>query len=108
MIRLRRSRDAATLGALTGAKLQQRLLKLEGYFYEDGGAVDFKPKARQIWSTAKTALKLDSAGKCAYCEADTAVVMTPVCLRVSSMVRSIPSRSLPSVWAAPFTTTWGV
>ena len=74
MIRLRRGRDAASLGAFTGAKLQQRLLKLEGYFYEDGGKVDFKPKARQIWSTAKAALKLDSAGKCAYCEADTAVV----------------------------------
>lgn len=74
MIRLRRDRDAASLGAFTGQKLQDRLLKLEGYFYDDGRQVDFRPKARQIWSTAKPALKRESAGKCAYCEADTAVV----------------------------------
>lgn len=85
MIRLQRSRDAASLGTFTGAKLQQRLQQLETYYYDDAdaaraagppgaGKVDFKPKARQIWSAAKPALKQDAAGKCAYCEADTAVV----------------------------------
>lgn len=74
MIRLRRRRDAASLGAFTGAKLQQRLLRLEGYFYDDGRRVDFKPKSRQIWSAAKATLRRETAGKCAYCEADTAVV----------------------------------
>lgn len=74
MIRLRRRRDAASLGAFTGTKLQQRLIRLEGWFYEDGRRVDFRPKTRQGWAAAKPALKRDSAGKCAYCEADTAVV----------------------------------
>lgn len=79
MIRLSRTRDARLLTGFTGAPLQARLGQLLAYRYEDpatgaDGGVDFKPKARQTWGKAKPQLKQESFGKCAYCEADTAVV----------------------------------
>ncbi|MFT7723031.1 MAG: hypothetical protein QM788_09395 [Roseateles sp.] len=76
MIRLPRTRDARQLTGFTGAPLQARLGRLLAYYYADGatGQVDFKPKARQVWGKAKPQLKKESFGKCAYCEADTAVV----------------------------------
>lgn len=79
MIRLQRTRTAPELAGFTGAALQTRLGQLLRYYYESHGggptgAVDFKPKARQIWPKAKAQLKKESFGKCAYCEADTAVV----------------------------------
>ncbi|WP_458127774.1 hypothetical protein [Pseudomonas sp. Z2-11] len=60
----------------TGAMLQKKLAKLLQFYYGDGatGKVDFKPKKRQAWSKAKVQLKTESHSKCAYCEADTAVV----------------------------------
>lgn len=75
MIELHRSKDAASLGRYSGKRLQTMLRQLAEHFYADGtGKVDFKPKARQRWSGSKETLKRESAGKCAYCEADTAVV----------------------------------
>lgn len=74
MIRMVRSRQPQQLDGFTGPALQARLLKLMAYWYEGGGTVDFKPKARQLWPRAKAQLKVESFGKCAYCEADTAVV----------------------------------
>ncbi len=76
MIRIQRTRDAQLLGGFVGAPLQAKLGKLLDYYYEAGatGRVDFKPKARQVWGKAKPQLKKESFGKCAYCEADTAVV----------------------------------
>lgn len=75
MIRITRTRDADALKGYTGAPLQTKLGKLLKYYYEDGtGTVDFKPKARQAWGKAKAQLKKESFNKCAYCEADTAVV----------------------------------
>lgn len=73
MIRLVRTRQPRQLDGFTGAALQARLQKLMGYWYEGAGQVDFKPKVRQLWPQAKAQLKLESSGKCAYCEADTAV-----------------------------------
>ena len=76
MIRLQRTRTARDLTGFTGAALQTRLGQLLQYYYEAGanGSVDFKPKARQVWPKAKAQLRKESFGKCAYCEADTAVV----------------------------------
>lgn len=75
MIHLERTRDPRKLGGLTGSKLEEKLGKLLGYYYEEGRSkVNFKPKTRQIWGNAKAQLKAESSGKCAYCEADTAVV----------------------------------
>jgi len=74
MIRVARSRQPQQLDGFTGAALQAKLQKLMAYWYEDAGKVDFKPKARQLWPRAKAQLKVESSGKCAYCEADTAVV----------------------------------
>ena len=75
MIELHRSRDAASLGRFSGKRLQTMLRQLATHYYDDAtGKVDFKPKARQRWSGSKATLKRESAGKCAYCEADTAVV----------------------------------
>jgi hypothetical protein len=74
MIRITRTRSAPDVKAFTGAALQAKLQKLVQYFYEGGGTVDFQPKARQLWPKAKAQLKFESHGKCAYCEADTAVV----------------------------------
>lgn len=69
-----RSRRPDQLDGFTGPALQARLQKLMGYYYAGAGAVDFKPKDRQLWPRAKAQLRLESFGKCAYCEADTAVV----------------------------------
>lgn len=76
MIRLPRTRTASALKGFTGAPLQTKLGKLLSYYYLDGatGTVDFKPKTRQVWGKAKDQLKKESFDKCAYCEADTAVV----------------------------------
>jgi hypothetical protein len=76
VIQIPRTRVGKELGGFTGAKLQSKLGKLLQYYYLDGasGKVDFKPKARQVWGKAKPQLKKESFGKCAYCEADTAVV----------------------------------
>lgn len=76
MIQLQRTRTANDLAGFTGAPLQAKLGKLLQYYYDGGatGSVDFKPKARQVWPKAKAQLKQESFSKCAYCEADTAVV----------------------------------
>jgi len=76
MIRLPRTRTTKELKGYTGAALQTKLGKLLSYYYMDGatGVIDFKPKARQVWGKAKDQLKVESFNKCAYCEADTAVV----------------------------------
>lgn len=76
MIRIPRTRTVQSLAGFTGAALQTKLGKLMQYYYDEGAdsRVDFKPKARQLWGKAKTQLKKESFGKCAYCEADTAVV----------------------------------
>lgn len=75
MIQLKRTRDPKKLGAFTGRKLQVRLGKLLAHYYDEGQVkVDFKPKGRQLWRGAKAQLKFESSNKCAYCEADTAVV----------------------------------
>jgi len=76
VIRLQRTRAAGDLSGFTGAPLQAKLGKLLQYYYDGGatGKVDFKPKARQVWPKAKAQLKAECFGKCAYCEADTAVV----------------------------------
>lgn len=76
MIQIPRTRSAKDLPGFTGAALQVKLNKLLQYYYDGGanGTVDFKPKARQVWGKAKTQLKKESFSKCAYCEADTAVV----------------------------------
>ncbi|PND37957.1 hypothetical protein C1O66_10740 [Paucibacter aquatile] len=74
MIQIQRTRTAADVKGFTGAPLQQKLGKLLQYYYDGGGTVDFKPKARQVWGKAKGQLKKESFSKCAYCEADTAVV----------------------------------
>ena len=52
MIQLQRTRTANLLSGFTGAALEAKLEKLLGYYYDGGGAVDFKPKARQVWPKA--------------------------------------------------------
>lgn len=74
MIKLTRSRDIAHLKGYTGTDLESKLENLLKYFYDGGRVVDFKPKSRQIWGKAKPQLRDEAYGKCAYCEADTAVV----------------------------------
>lgn len=74
MIQIQRTRTATAVKGFAGAPLQQKLGKLLQYYYDGGGTVDFKPKARQVWGAAKGQLKKESFSKCAYCEADTAVV----------------------------------
>lgn len=76
MIKISRTRTAESLAGFTGAPLQTKLNKLLKYYYDEGaaGKVDFKPKARQVWGKSKGQLKKESFSKCAYCEADTAVV----------------------------------
>lgn len=76
MIQIPRTRSAQDLTGFTGAALQTKLGKLLQHYYDEGasGKVDFKPKARQVWGKAKPRLKKESFSKCAYCEADTAVV----------------------------------
>lgn len=74
MIQLQRTRRAELLQGFTGTALETKLEKLLGFYYDEGGTVDFKPKVRQVWSKAKGQLKFESSNKCAYCEADTAAV----------------------------------
>jgi hypothetical protein len=74
MIKLTRSRDVAHLKGYTGADLELRLKNLLTFFYDGSGVVDFKQKSRQIWGKAKAQLRIETHGKCAYCEADTSVV----------------------------------
>ena len=74
MIKLQRTRTVDKLSGFTGVKLHAKLEKLLQYHYLEQPAIDFKPKSRQIWGSAKAQLKAESFGKCAYCEADTAVV----------------------------------
>jgi hypothetical protein len=74
VILLPRTRDAAKLKGFTGKALQDKLGKLLGFHYDEGDALSFAAKARQIWGPAKAQLKEESFGKCAYCEADTSVV----------------------------------
>jgi hypothetical protein len=74
MIELQRLTNHGTLGGFSGSAYRKKLKKLIEYFYEDAGAVDFKPKSRQIWKPAKEYLRMESYGKCAYCEAPTSVV----------------------------------
>jgi uncharacterized protein (TIGR02646 family) len=76
VIQISRTRTAQDLAGFTGAALQTKLGKLLQHYYDEGtnGTVDFKPKARQVWGKAKAQLKRESFSKCAYCEADTAVV----------------------------------
>jgi uncharacterized protein (TIGR02646 family) len=76
LIQIARTRTGRGLDGFTGVQLQAKLEKLLQYYYDDGanGKVDFKPKKRQVWGKAKPQLKTESFSKCAYCEADTAVV----------------------------------
>ena len=76
MIQIPRTRTAKELGGFTGAALQKKLLKLLQYYYDDGanGKLNFKLGPRKIWGKAKPQLKVESFNKCAYCEANTAVV----------------------------------
>jgi uncharacterized protein (TIGR02646 family) len=76
MIKIVRIRTRKGLEGYTGSYLQKKLSKLLGYYYSDGatGKVSFKSKKRQVWRKAKPQLKKESHSKCAYCEADTAVV----------------------------------
>ncbi len=74
MIFIKRTRDPDLLSGFTGEPFRAKLNNLLGYYYTDGGKVDFKPKTRQIWGKAKKQLKQESFDKCAYCEASTAVV----------------------------------
>ncbi len=76
MIQIPRTRTAQDLAGFTGAALQTKLGKLLQHYHDEGatGTVDFKPKSRQVWGKAKAQLRRESFSKCAYCEADTAVV----------------------------------
>lgn len=74
MIKIERTRDPLLIKHYTGANLSKKLENLLEYYYLDKGKIDFKPKARQVWGKAKAQLKVESYEKCAYCEADTAVV----------------------------------
>lgn len=75
MIRLKRRRSGAAVpAAFRGNKLKGKAQKLIRAFYEaqaSGARIAFDASE---WKAAKNALKKDSAGKCAYCEAPTDVV----------------------------------
>lgn len=74
MIRLKRSRHATDLHPdFTGAKLEAKLIDLVEARLAHGDAIEFKNSLRD-WKKTKDALKRDSFEKCAYCEANTAVV----------------------------------
>ncbi|MDX2218194.1 MAG: hypothetical protein SF172_04160 [Burkholderiales bacterium] len=62
--------------AFAGDGCLARNAKLLEHFYADAnGSVDFNtPRSRQNWKPAKATLKQESSDKCAYCEAQTAVV----------------------------------
>ncbi|MGX5843690.1 hypothetical protein ACWGTI_23505 [Mesorhizobium sp. ArgA1] len=75
MIRLLRKRGAASFPTdFVGAKLREKHVDLvERYFV---GVVADKPMAfiSAKWKSAKTKVRADTAGKCAYCEAATSTV----------------------------------
>lgn len=75
MIRLKRRRSGkAVPAAFRGEKLNAKAQKLIRAFYDaraTGAKIAFNSTE---WKAAKKALKKDSAGKCAYCEAPTDVV----------------------------------
>jgi uncharacterized protein (TIGR02646 family) len=75
MIRLKRRRSGSAVpAAFRGDKLKRKAEKLIRAFY-DAQANDTKIVFDSSeWKAAKNALKKDSAGKCAYCEAPTDVV----------------------------------
>lgn len=70
MIQLQRVRTAKAIPkAFRGpGRIESLLLLLEG---RRAGALEFDAK---VWKAAKNQLKKESCGKCAYCEAPTAVV----------------------------------
>ncbi len=74
MIRLKRSRRAEDIHPdFTGEKLVAKALALAEARITMGDEIEFE-KALGDWKKTKDQLKLDSHGKCAYCEANTAVV----------------------------------
>lgn len=75
MINITRTRDVKLVKLYSGSYFIKKVEKLiDAYFFDNNGFVDFKVKGRNQWGNAKTQLKAESYGKCAYCEADTAVV----------------------------------
>lgn len=74
MIRIKRRRSADKIHPdFTGDKLLARLLKLANARAELGDRIEFK-SALGDWKKTKDFLKEETADKCAYCEANTAVV----------------------------------
>ena len=74
MIRIKRRRSADKIHPdFTGERLLAKLLKLAKARAELGAGVEFK-SALGDWKKTKDFLKEEAAGKCAYCEANTAVV----------------------------------
>lgn len=74
MIRLRRSRAAQDLHPdYTGANLEAKIIGLVEARIAHGDGMEFT-KSLGDWKKTKDVLKRDSHGKCAYCEAHTAVV----------------------------------
>lgn len=75
MIKLRRSRAPSAISSgFKGVGLKKKILKLIDLYYEAqaaGRSMDF---AAAGWKPAKTQLKRESNGKCAYCEASTDTV----------------------------------
>ena len=72
MIKLERDRARIT-GGLKGAHLRTKQFKLL-QLKRDLGTLESKNFKSNWWKPAKPQLKVESHGKCAYCEADTAVV----------------------------------
>jgi len=74
VIALSRNRTARTLPAgFRGSGLLKKNFKLMDAWFATGGNIKFDAKLR-LWKTAKARLKAEANNKCAYCEADTAVV----------------------------------
>jgi len=72
MIRLDRTRTAAAVAAeYRGGRRIEQEAKLLKAFRDEGLDLKFN---KEFWKRAKKQLKEESAGKCAYCEAETSVV----------------------------------
>lgn len=75
MIKLKRSRAPSSISSgFKGAGLKKKILKLIDLYYEakaSGRSLDFSDAG---WKPAKSQLKAESHGKCAYCEASTDTV----------------------------------
>lgn len=75
MIKLQRNRAAKAIPAsFKDGNLEKKAKSLIDLYYETqaaGASINFKSSA---WKPAKGALKKESGGKCAYCEASTATV----------------------------------